>query len=56
MPTASCPNDKPLFNGKECISCPKGEYYYLKTLNCVKEKMVSNVDGLKSTGKVIERG
>lgn len=56
MPTTPCPDDKPLFNGSVCIGCPKGEFYNLQTLVCVKETQVSNVDGLNKTGKVIQRG
>lgn len=56
MPTQSCPAEKPLYNGKECVSCSAGEYYDLKTLQCIKERSVSNVDALNKTGKVIERG
>lgn len=54
LPTKSCPETEPLWNGKNCISCPEGSLYLLKNSSCYETKSVTNVDALQASGKYVE--
>ena len=54
VPTKACNETTPLFDGKNCTSCPTTEYYDLAKKACLKPKNVSNVAALNATKKVYE--
>ena len=56
LPTQSCPQEKPIFNGSECIACEDGTYYDLKTLSCFEPVFVSSTDSLTKLGNVYQSG
>lgn len=43
-PSVPCPDSQPLWNGKACMGCPKGNYYILANSTCYVPKNRTNVE------------
>ena len=56
LPLQPCPSSKPLYNGTHCIACAPPFYYDLRTLKCIKARLVSNIAGLNATNKSVATG
>ena len=48
LPTVQCNSQKPLFNGKICISCDQDAIYDLKAANCIPPQLYTNTTALKN--------
>ena len=53
VPTKACNKSAPMYNGKECILCENGTYYYLKNLSCYEPQFAPNYDALRKQKNVI---
>ena len=53
-PYVVCPASAPLFNGSQCLACPKPSFYDLKNLSCINSTYVSNINALNATHRVVQ--
>jgi len=53
-PTVNCPKETPIWNGTDCVGCPKGQHYYLNNFSCYKPQKASNYKAIEDAKNFIE--
>lgn len=55
LPAVPCPDATPIWNGKGCVGCKTGEFYFLSNFSCYKPQIYSDPAALKALKNVVER-